>query len=62
MTIDLYGVGDALEGEEKLVERLQRALDWKLRAKAKGKQEIEEASNDLEEGLPEEAPKSNSPS
>ena len=43
MTVSLFDVDDALESEDRLLERVQKALDWKLRAKERGEAELEEA-------------------
>ena len=61
MTVSLFDVDDALESEDKLLERIQKALDWKLRAKERGEAELEEVTETLEASSPEEAPKSSSP-
>ena len=55
MTVSLFDVDDALESEDKLLERLQKALDWKLRAKEKGEKELEEAIETSEASSPPEA-------
>lgn len=61
MTLNLFDVDDALDSEDTAMQRLQRALDWKFRKREREKKELEEASSAQESGLPEEAPKSSSP-
>ena len=55
MTVNLFDIDDALREEDTILERIQRALDWKLRAKERGEEELQEATETSEESSPEEA-------
>lgn len=58
MTINLFGVSDALDAEEKKAARIKRALKWKLRELGRKEEAQKGANNALESSVPEEAPKS----
>lgn len=58
MTINLFGVSDALDAEDKKAARVKKALQWKLRELGRKGEAIEGANNALESSAPEEAPKS----
>lgn len=50
MTINLFGVNDALEAEGKKTERINRTLKWKLRDREAG-DKVLEAANKLQESV-----------
>ena len=55
MTVELFDVDRALEAEDTKLERIRRALNWKLRAKERGEEELEAAIEASEESVPPEA-------
>lgn len=60
MTINLFGVKDALDEEGKQVKRIQKALEWKLREWGQGEEAAKQATEALESPEPREAQKSSS--
>lgn len=60
MTIDLFGVGDALDAEDKEYQELKRARAKALAKWGKKSEVIEGANNAQESHSPQEAQKSNS--
>lgn len=61
MTLNLFGVRDALAAEDKERFRLKKARERALRRRGKKSEVVEGANDALAEAQPETAPKSNSP-
>lgn len=59
MTINLFGVQDALKAEDKDYQRLKKSRERALKRWGTAEEAIEGANNALESGSPEEAQKSN---
>lgn len=60
MTINLFGVSDALDEERKKTERINRTLQWKLRDREAQDKVLEGANTPPESVEPQEAQKSTS--